>query len=90
MMYTALLMRPWIMLMRELEVTPRVLADDLSVTAFGQEHLTRFVKGIDATHNYIDDMGGQLAPEKSMNCSIDAETTRWLKKHIQTTSSVST
>ena len=57
MMFTALLMRPWIMLMRNNEVTPRVLADDLYVTAFGQSHASKFVKAIDLTHQYINDMG---------------------------------
>ena len=35
MTMVALLMRPWVMLIEELEVTPRVLADDLLVYGHG-------------------------------------------------------
>lgn len=37
MMIVALLMRPWIMLAKEMNVEPKVLADDAMIIAKGQE-----------------------------------------------------
>ena len=39
MMVTALLLRPWLLEMRAFGVYPRILADDVSVVAIGEDHL---------------------------------------------------
>ena len=42
MMITALLMRPWILKMRQLNTNARVLADDMLLITHGPKHLTHF------------------------------------------------
>ena len=47
MTFIALLLRPWILDMRKCHVKPRLLADDLSVTASGShasDHIQQFLR----------------------------------------------
>ena len=48
--------------MDELNPTPRVLADDLLLTATGRDHLGRFKLVSGYTLAYIAEMGGKIAP----------------------------
>merc|ERR1712242_652533 len=64
MTWLALLMRPWILMMRELGVTPRTLADDLLLLADGDGHEERLCKAVDATFRYIADLGGRVSAAK--------------------------
>ena len=45
----ALLMRPWICMMREIGVTPRTLADDLFLYAAGKDHRQKAEEAMDAS-----------------------------------------
>ena len=62
MMVVALILRPWIMQMREAAVVPRILADDLQIIATGPNHLENFEHAFDKTHEHLHDMGARLAP----------------------------
>ena len=57
----ALLMVPWINLMRELKVGPRVLADDLMFTAHGVGHRANTIRAMDASRHYFHDRGAKVA-----------------------------
>ena len=57
MVMVALLFRPWITIIENLKAVPRILADDIMVTASGYDHETKFHAAFDATNSYIADMG---------------------------------
>ena len=50
MQIVALLMRPWILLMRCMHVVPKVLADDVLIVAQGRRMLAMFAHALHATH----------------------------------------
>ena len=81
MAVTALLLRPWIMEMRERSVVPRILADDLQVIAVGKNHLEDYTEAMDATHKHLQDMGAKVSPPKCVSFSSDDVARRWLKEH---------
>eukprot|EP00969_Alexandrium_andersonii_P200642 8863728-Alexandrium_andersonii.AAC.1 len=47
----------------------RMLADDLRLGASGSSAFRTFKQGLTATHEFVQDMGGRLAPAKSINMS---------------------
>ena len=57
MMYTALLLRPWILKMRSKGIKSRTLADDMLIITKGPRHLTKFKEGLDITHDFLHDLG---------------------------------
>ena len=64
MTMVAILMLPWIHLMRSLEVEPRVLADDLMLTAVREEHRMRTVRAMQASRQFFVDIGAKVAANK--------------------------
>ena len=66
MMVTAMMMRPWLVQMKQAAVVPRILADDLQILARGANRLNRFENASDATHKHLYDMGARVAPKKSV------------------------
>ena len=81
MMVVALIMRAWIMQMREAAVIPRILADDLQIIAAGPHHLENFEYAFDLTHEHLEDMGAKLAPAKSITFTSEAVDRKWLRNH---------
>ena len=79
MTFIGLLFRPWILRMQQLGVTPRVLADDILITAEGNNQYIDFCAGYDATIEYVTDIGGKLAPDKSVLFSTSRVTRRSLR-----------
>ncbi len=61
-----LLMRPWIMMMRDKEMEPRVLADDLFFYAAGKRHATNAVQGMKISREYFRDIGAKVADNKCL------------------------
>ena len=57
MMIIALIMRPWLKMVKHMGAEGRVLADDVLVTAAGEGHAEAFERVYDATHEYMQDMG---------------------------------
>ena len=74
MLMMAFMMRPWIIMVRTPTVHPRVLADDILVTADGPQHEQHFQQALDTTHCYLWDMGALAAPDKSANFPTSAVT----------------
>ena len=81
MMVIALMLRPWILIIREKGAQGRVLADDILVTTEGNNHAVLFEEVYDSTHEYLLDMGAKIASAKSMTFSSNDTMKRWLKGH---------
>ena len=62
MMFVALIMRPWVLMMQTFDVRPRVLVDDALIMAIGTDMLRRLAVALNATHVYLQDMGTRVAP----------------------------
>ena len=60
----ALLLKPWAAFMRTLQVTPRVLADDLLVTALGTNAVARYVHAMSESRVFFTAMGARVADSK--------------------------
>ena len=79
MMMTAIIMRPWIKLMRNIvQVECFILADDVLIIAKGQQMITHFVQALNLTHAYLQAMGARIAPDKSYNFASTTAATKWL------------
>ena len=81
MMMLALLMVPWSKLMRNMQLQPRLLADDVLLMAAGPGAWERFQQGFNATHVYIMDLGGKIAAAKSYLFSTDRAWRNRLRAH---------
>ena len=57
MTIVALLMRDWILELRNKQVDAKVLADDVLMMAKGRMMLRQYTKALDYTHQYLQDMG---------------------------------
>ena len=68
MAIVALIMRPWIMLMRTFAgVKYFIVADDVLIIATCKHMAVTFVKALNATHLYLQTMGAMVPPNKSYN-----------------------
>lgn len=87
MMVVALMMRPWILMVRCMGMQPRVLADDVLMIARGPSMLSKFAAALNATHGYLHAMGAKIAPAKSYNFASTKAAAVWLAEtwweHIQ-------
>ena len=83
MVMVALIMRPWIILMRNVPgIACYILADDVLVWAEGELMVGHLAKALDTTHEYLHDMGAKVAPSKSYNFASDSKAAKWLKETI--------
>ena len=82
MLMVALLMRAWVSKMKTMDVKPSLLVDDILVIAEGKDMALKFKKAMDATHQYLKDMGGTIAPNKSHNSASTNAMKKWLKNHV--------
>ena len=57
----ALLMRPWILKMKENGIEPRTLADDLFLYANGEDHEIKSVKGMEISLQFFEGIGAKVA-----------------------------
>ena len=81
MMIVAMLMRPWIVLMRSIECTRcYILADDVLILATGGNMLSAAAEAISATHKYLAALGAKVAPDKSFNFATTAKGRKWLSE----------
>jgi hypothetical protein len=79
MTIVALIMRAWILQMRVLGALPRVLADDLTVKAYGDQHFALFKVAYNETIAHVTAMGGKAAPDKAWTFSSDEATRALLR-----------
>ena len=59
MMFTALLLRPWMVMVKDMGACPRTLADNLLATTSGKEHLDKLIAVTEATQQFLQDFGGE-------------------------------
>ena len=79
MAMVALLMRPWILVMRTYEgVVCSILADDVLILGTGTQMARNFATALDATHSFLHLMGAKVAPTKSFNFATHQGVKRWL------------
>ena len=79
MMATAILLRPWVLQMRDEGVTARVLADDLQILSHGKNCAERFRRAYEQTHSHLMDMGARIQPSKCVVFSNDGAIRQWLR-----------
>ena len=79
MMLVALYTRPRLSLMESSGVEGRVLADDILILAGGRKMLRRFGKALHLTHEYMEDAGARIAPDKSYNFASNQKAAKWLE-----------
>ena len=81
MAMVALLMRPWIVMMRGIQgVRCYILADDVMILAEGSRMLANVAQGLNETHEYLKDLGARVAPGKSYNFASNKKAASWLRK----------
>ena len=80
MMIVAIMMRPWVSMLKGMDVQPKVLADDVLIIAQGKSMLSRMARALNATHIYLQAMGAKVAPTKSFNFASLATGREWLEK----------
>ena len=81
MMYVALIMRPWIILMRVIPgIQVFILADDVLILATGKTMIGQLAEAINRTHQYLHEMGAKVAPDKSYNFASTVEGKKWLQQ----------
>ena len=79
MAMVALIMRPWIMLMRNFTgIQSYILADDVLIVATGRHMVGHFTNALNATHDYLNRMGARVAPDKSHNFASHPKAKAWL------------
>ena len=66
MMLVALIMRPWVILMRTVpNVKAYILADDVLILAAGPNMVSNAAEAIDKTHAYLHQMGAKVPQTKA-------------------------
>ena len=58
------------------------MVDDILVLVHGDDMKQVFGKALDATHQYLIDMGATVAPDKSIVFATTKSMRKWLNKHI--------
>jgi ribonuclease HI len=81
MTIVAIIMLPWVHRMRELEVEPRVLADDLMFLATGEGHRAKTIRAMSASKEFFVDVGARVADNKCFTFAGDAVTRSLLSAH---------
>ena len=60
MLFTALLMRPWLLMAKSRGCLPRILADDILLIATGRGAIRRFATVLHLSRQYLLDMGAKI------------------------------
>ena len=80
MTMVALLMTPCVKLMRDLQVDPRVLADDLLLTAQGKHHRSSAVRAMRESRKFFSAMGARIDDNKCFTFSAEPSTRTFLNE----------
>ncbi len=80
MMIVAVIMRPWLRMVKEMNVQPKVLADDVLIIAQGKGMLSKLANTLNATHVFLQDMGAKVAPTKSFNFASTSAGRKWVEE----------
>ena len=80
MAVVAMLMRPWIIMMRTIPgVRCFILADDLLIMAKGMHMIRAAADALNCTHEFLKDMGARVAADKSFNFATTKEAREWME-----------
>ncbi len=80
MAMVALLMKPWMSVMREAGVSPRALADDLFILAQGRNHGRKAIDAMEKSREYFKDIGALVAAKKCFMSSTRPKTRAFLRR----------
>jgi hypothetical protein len=82
MTMVSLILKPWINYMIELGVEPRVLADDLMVTATGESNQTKTIRAMHASRQYFHDIAAKVANNKCFTFATDPKVRKNLAEFV--------
>eukprot|EP00973_Karenia_brevis_P087547 12138637-Karenia_brevis.AAC.1 len=68
--------------MQTYAVNPRILADDILLTATGHSALDTFVRAFTATILHLHHIGGRVAPQKSKLFATISAHRSWLRQKV--------
>ena len=75
----ALIMRPWIIIMRKFTgISCFILADDVLILGTGMKMLTKFAGALNATHEYLHMMGAKVAQTRAITLQAASKRKKWL------------
>ena len=81
MTMVALLLKPWVNLMRAHGIEPRTLTDDLFMYASGKRHGVRMASAMEKSREYFADIGAKVADNKCFVTSTCQGTRQALRHH---------
>eukprot|EP00973_Karenia_brevis_P024923 3434932-Karenia_brevis.AAC.1 len=61
MVFLTLMLRPWTQMCKARGLSPRVLADDVTLSSYGDDEADRFIDGWEKTLEYFRDMGAAIS-----------------------------
>jgi len=83
MAMVALIMRPWIMILRTLHgIRTYILADDVLSIATGEGMIGRIAEALNKTREYLHMMGAKVAPDKSYNFASTTAAKNMARGHM--------
>ena len=82
MCFIALLLRPWILQMESIGAMARTLADDILLLTKGGRALNLFHEAFNLTMVHLHDLGGKVAPAKSLLFATCVRHRHWLRRHV--------
>ena len=82
MFFIALLLRPWTLQMESVGAMARTLADDILLLTKGGRALNLFHEAFNFTMVHLHDLGGKVAPAKSLVFSTCVRHRHWLRRHV--------
>ncbi len=81
MTMVALLLKPWVSVMHQANVTPRCLADDLLIIATGNHHQSRYINAMNLSRQFFHDIGAKVADKKCFSFAGDTKTREFLANY---------
>ncbi len=82
MTMVALLTKPWVSIMKQAQVSPRCLADDLMIIATGHNHQARYINAMQQSKQFFTDIGARIADNKCFSFAGDSKTRDFLAAYV--------
>ena len=83
MCMAALIMRPWIAVVKAVAVIKvYILADDVMMIANGDAMTEHLAKAINKTHAYLHDLGARVAPDKKLQFRQHDWSNKMARRHL--------
>ena len=68
------------MLIKKINVGPKVLVDDALVIAKGSRMIKRLARALNSTHSYLHNMGAKVVPTKCLNFATTPAARKYLEE----------